>query len=229
MLTRIEINDLLHDARMDSIRGKVKDSLLKYLRAMNEIEFNKEACKEDEREEWDKILANTIEEYNAVKDRANDVELYTDQLHNNESWLHHTVTSIGGIVNGFFQNPVVSYIGTAVHNIGETAVDAGTLLVGRASEIVADYLDDGTVKNTVVVEEPKKELEGSTSTETPKKEIEVPNPKKEIIDNASEKPIPDSETSEQEKSVPEQTVVEQEPKDNTEMNNEPVQSTEGVS
>ena len=104
MLTRIEINDLLHDARMDSIRGKVKDSLLKcdiewvmisrYLRAMNEIEFNKEACKEDEREEWDKILANTIEEYNAVKDRANDVELYTDQLHNNESWLHHTVTSI---------------------------------------------------------------------------------------------------------------------------------------
>ncbi len=105
MLTRIEINDLLHDARMDSIRGKVKDSLLKcdiewvmisrYLRAMNEIEFNKEACKEDEREEWDKILANTIEEYNAVKDRANDVELYTDQLHNNESWLHHTVTSIG--------------------------------------------------------------------------------------------------------------------------------------
>ena len=97
--------------------------------------------------------------------------------------------------------------------------------MGRASEIVADYLDDGTVsiteqsstisENTVVVEEPKKEL--------------VPNPKKEIIDNASEKPIPDSETSEQEKSVPEQTVVEQEPKDNTEMNNEPVQSTEGVS
>ena len=116
------------------------------------------------------------------------------------------ISLIGGIVNGFFQNPVVSYIGTvevllililqAVHNIGETAVDAG---------------------------------EGSTSTETPKKEIEVPNPKKEIIDNASEKPIPDSETSEQEKSVPEQTVVEQEPKDNTEMNNEPVQSTEGVS
>lgn len=111
--------------------------------------------------------------------------------------------------------------------------------MGRASEIVADYLDDGTVsiteqsstisENTVVVEEPKKELEGSTSTETPKKEIEVPNPKKEIIDNASEKPIPDSETSEQEKSVPEQTVVEQEPKDNTEMNNEPVQSTEGMS
>ena len=41
--------------------------------------------------------------------------------------------------------------------------------MGRASEIVADYLDDGTVsiteqsstisENTVVVEEPKKELE----------------------------------------------------------------------
>ena len=132
MLTRPEIDDLLHDARMDSIHGRVKESLLKYpilliminryMRAMNEIEFNKEACGEEEKEEWDKIQKNAIEEYNAVRDTAKDIKLYTDQLHNNQSWFHHTVSSIGmfyllvqllgGVVNSILQNPVVSSIGT---------------------------------------------------------------------------------------------------------------------
>ena len=62
---------------------------------MNEIESNKQACREEEREEWDKMLTNTIEEYNAVKDTSDNVELYTDQLHNNKSWLDQTATSIG--------------------------------------------------------------------------------------------------------------------------------------
>ena len=120
----------------------------------------------------------------------------------------------------------------ALYDFGETIANAGTLLVGRASEIVDDYLDDGSVAITeqqstisegdVAVEEPKRELERSASEETPKKDVEVPESKKE--EDTSEKSVQETEATEQEMSL-----QEQESKDSAEVVVGPNQSTETVS
>ena len=65
------------------------------MKAMNEIEFIKEQGPKEELEEWDRLQKNALEEYNATREHAPDIELYTDNLNTNQSWMDYTFSSIG--------------------------------------------------------------------------------------------------------------------------------------
>ena len=65
------------------------------MKAMNEIEFIKEQCPKEELEEWDRLQKNALEEYNATRENAPDIELYTDNLNTNQSWMDYTFNSLG--------------------------------------------------------------------------------------------------------------------------------------
>ena len=54
------------------------------MKAMNEVELHIGSATEDEKIEWNRIQKNMIEEYNALRDRSQDVSFYADQLHSNQ-------------------------------------------------------------------------------------------------------------------------------------------------
>lgn len=105
MLSKSEIESILHEARMDNIQHRTKTSLLKsvffifityrYMKAMNEIEFHKEQCSGAELEEWVRLQKDVVEEYNATRENAQDIEMYTDQLNTNQSWASYAMSGIG--------------------------------------------------------------------------------------------------------------------------------------
>lgn len=63
------------------------------MKAMNEVELHIGSATEEEKIEWNRLQKNMIEEYNALRDRSQDVSFYADQLHNyNQGGLFSSIS-----------------------------------------------------------------------------------------------------------------------------------------
>lgn len=137
--TREEIEANLHEARIAGLNGRTKESLLKlllvalvmcrYIDVMNDIERIKDSCAEEEKSGWEKLIGETVTEYNALKSANPDIMIYADSLNTGSSSV------LGSVVNGLAE--VFDY---GVMGIGKVASAIGSIpIVAAATEVVACF------------------------------------------------------------------------------------------